>query len=145
MARLGLAKRFLLQFCPRFLDHKVVKVAGIKNCAGLPSDLVKAADAAALNGEGGDVKVKVLSCSDVDFARESDDDRLLDLAREGAGALSAGGVVAVPTDTIYGLAALAQDDRAVEALYSIKGRDKSKPIAISVADVDDVYKVSVRQ
>ncbi len=35
--------------------------------------------------------------------------------------------------------------RAVRALYDIKGRDARKPIAISVADVEDVYKVGENQ
>jgi tRNA A37 threonylcarbamoyladenosine synthetase subunit TsaC/SUA5/YrdC len=41
--------------------------------------------------------------------------------------------VAVPTDTIYGLAALVQDKAAVERLYDIKGRNPTKPIAICVS------------
>jgi len=51
-----------------------------------------------------------------------------------------GGVVAVPTDTIYGIACLVQNDSAVERVYAIKGRDPLKPIAICVSDVLDVYR-----
>ncbi|XP_057322756.1 threonylcarbamoyl-AMP synthase [Microplitis mediator] len=47
-------------------------------------------------------------------------------------------VIAVPTDTIYGLAALAQDTECVEKLYEIKGRDKSKPFAIAVNSITDI-------
>ncbi len=46
-----------------------------------------------------------------------------------------GGVIAVPTDTIYGLAADAQNHEAVQKLYAIKGRDFLKPIAICVPSV----------
>ncbi|RWS23137.1 YrdC domain-containing protein-like protein [Leptotrombidium deliense] len=51
-----------------------------------------------------------------------------------------GGVVAVPTDTIYGLAALAQLSEAVDRMYDIKGRDAIKPIAICVGDVEEIRK-----
>lgn len=53
-----------------------------------------------------------------------------------------GNIIAVPTDTIYGIAGLAQDSAAVERLYNIKRRDAAKPIAISVSCVDDIYKWS---
>jgi len=56
-----------------------------------------------------------------------------------AEALAAGEVIAVPTDTIYGIAALVQNKQAVEKLYKIKKRNPSKPIAICVADIEDIY------
>eukprot|EP00055_Hartaetosiga_balthica_P001950 m.2400 g.2400 ORF g.2400 m.2400 type:complete len:224 (-) comp1777_c0_seq1:208-879(-) len=46
--------------------------------------------------------------------------------------LAQGGVVAVPTDTLYGVAALAQSKEGIEKLYAIKGRDEKKPIAVCV-------------
>lgn len=52
--------------------------------------------------------------------------------------LERGGVVAVPTDTIYGVAALAQNTAGVSKLYEIKKRDAGKPIAICVGDVSDI-------
>jgi len=57
-----------------------------------------------------------------------------------AEAVQCGEVIAVPTDTIYGLAALVQSKTAVERLYNIKGRQPSKPIAICVGEVQDVQK-----
>ena len=54
--------------------------------------------------------------------------------------LNQGGVIATPTDTIYGLAALANNIKAVRKIYEIKGRNQAKPVAICVADIDDVYK-----
>ena len=49
-----------------------------------------------------------------------------------AAVLLSGGVAIVPTDTVYGLAAHPDFPGAVEKLYSIKGRDRSKPIALLV-------------
>lgn len=57
-----------------------------------------------------------------------------------AAALKEGHVVAVPTDTVYGIAALAQSTEAVRKLYDIKGRNFEKPIAISVGNIEDVHK-----
>jgi len=50
------------------------------------------------------------------------------------------GVVALPTDTIYGVAALAQNSAAVDRLYEVKGRSCTKPVAISVASVGEIYR-----
>lgn len=47
----------------------------------------------------------------------------------------AGGLVAFPTDTVYGLGTGAFNREAVERLYSVKGRSSDKPIPILLADV----------
>ena len=55
-----------------------------------------------------------------------------------ADVLNRGGVAVIPTDTVYGLAAHPAHPDAVERLYSIKGRDARKPIALLAADADAV-------
>jgi len=47
-----------------------------------------------------------------------------------------GGLVAVPTDTIYGLAANGLDSEAVGRIYEIKGRPMVKPIILLLPDID---------
>lgn len=47
-------------------------------------------------------------------------------------ALERGEVVLLPTDTVYGLAATLDDERAVAALYAIKGRPRSQPCQVLV-------------
>ncbi|CAF2644371.1 unnamed protein product [Rotaria sp. Silwood2] len=49
------------------------------------------------------------------------------------------GVIAVPTDTIYGLAALVNSEQAIRRLYEIKGRSFTKPLAMAVGYVDDIF------
>jgi len=49
-------------------------------------------------------------------------------------------IIAVPTDTIYGLAGLAQSTEAVKKIFEIKGRDNGKPVAICLGDVKDVHR-----
>ena len=55
-------------------------------------------------------------------------------------ALKEGHVVAVPTDTIYGLACLAQNSEAVRKIYDVKGRNGKKPLAICVGEIQEIYK-----
>lgn len=50
----------------------------------------------------------------------------------------AGGIAAIPTDTVYGLAALATDAEAVAGLIEAKGRDDGQPIALLFDSLIDV-------
>jgi L-threonylcarbamoyladenylate synthase len=55
--------------------------------------------------------------------------------------LRSGGLVAFPTDTVYGVGALAFDGEAVESIYPAKDRPKEKAIPVLIGDVDDLAKV----
>ena len=67
-------------------------------------------------------------------------ERLDPLAPDPAGIAAAvavlhkGGVVAYPTDTLYGLAVDPRNDAAVERLFAVKGRDVTSAIALIAAD-----------
>jgi L-threonylcarbamoyladenylate synthase len=54
--------------------------------------------------------------------------------REAAMLIRAGEPVAVPTETVYGLAADATDDQAVAAIYAAKGRPSFNPLIVHVCD-----------
>ena len=56
--------------------------------------------------------------------------------RRAAEALRAGEVVALPTETVYGLAANALDAAAVEKIFQIKGRPAHNPIIVHVASIE---------
>jgi len=60
----------------------------------------------------------------------------ISLAKEAAGVIASGGIVAMPTETVYGLAALANNQSAVDRLYRIKQRSKDKPFSFALGDVD---------
>ena len=47
-----------------------------------------------------------------------------------------GGLVAVPTETVYGLAANGLDESAVKRLYEVKGRPEQKPISLLVSGME---------
>jgi L-threonylcarbamoyladenylate synthase len=55
---------------------------------------------------------------------------------EAVGALQAGKLAIVPTDTVYGLAANAVDEAAVRRLYAAKGRGGGQPTALVAASID---------
>jgi L-threonylcarbamoyladenylate synthase len=50
--------------------------------------------------------------------------------------LQAGGVVALPTETVYGLAANALDETAVARIFQIKGRPANNPVIVHVSSIE---------
>ena len=57
---------------------------------------------------------------------------------EAAAVLRAGGLVAFPTETVYGLGADATNTEAVKRIYAVKGRPPDHPIIVHIASVDDL-------
>ena len=55
------------------------------------------------------------------------------MTQDPVAALRAGRAVVLPTDTVYGLCTLPEHQ---DVLYELKGRDRSKPVALVAADVD---------
>ena len=62
--------------------------------------------------------------------------------KEAVEALESSEVIAVPTDTLYGLACDACSADAIQRIYEIKARKLSSPLAVCVADVEDVSSYS---
>jgi L-threonylcarbamoyladenylate synthase len=57
--------------------------------------------------------------------------------------LQNGGLVAFPTDTVYGLAALPSRGEFIECLYTVKGRESSRAIAILISSAEQLSEVSI--
>lgn len=53
--------------------------------------------------------------------------------------LRAGGLVAFPTETVYGLGADALDAKASAKIYAAKGRPSDNPLIVHIADVNALY------
>lgn len=53
--------------------------------------------------------------------------------------LKAGGVVAIPTETVYGLAANAFNNEAVKKIFIAKGRPSDNPLIVHISQVDEIY------
>src|SRR5438067_8088901 len=68
-------------------------------------------------------------------------DSLPELLRA-AEVLRRGGLVAFPTETVYGLGANALDQSAVERIFQAKGRPATNPLIVHVAEVAEVSAVT---
>lgn len=56
--------------------------------------------------------------------------------------LKEGGVVAFPTDTVYGIGAVADNDSALNRIFEIKGRPRAKPLQVFLSDVQHLSSVA---
>lgn len=60
--------------------------------------------------------------------------RYISCTDELVGIMCGGGLVAVPTETVYGLAGNGLDEKAVAEIYEVKGRPEVKPLSLMVHD-----------
>ena len=60
--------------------------------------------------------------------------RIIENIADAAQIISAGGLVAVPTETVYGLAGNGLNEEAVSDIYEVKGRPTVKPLSLMVPD-----------
>lgn len=56
-----------------------------------------------------------------------------------------GKIVAFPTETVYGIGVPASKELALERLYQIKGRDRTKPMAYHIGDWDQLAFLSIKR
>ena len=57
--------------------------------------------------------------------------------------LKKGNVVAIPTETVYGLAANALDSEAVGKIFKAKGRPSDNPLIVHISKSEDMEKFAV--
>ena len=62
--------------------------------------------------------------------------------KKAAGIIKKGGLVAFPTETVYGLAADYFNKKAIERLCDVKKRPKNKPFTIHIASADELLNLS---
>ena len=63
-----------------------------------------------------------------------------EVIKKAVGIIKNGGLVVIPTDTVYGLLVDARNKKPVEKIFKIKKRSKMKPIAIFVKDIKTAKK-----
>ena len=71
----------------------------------------------------------------------STDDNPLGL-KEIAEILKDGGIVGIPTETVYGLAANAYDESAVSKIFEAKGRPQDNPLIVHIADLGELEHIA---
>lgn len=62
--------------------------------------------------------------------------------RLAADIIRGGGLVAFPTETVYGLGADALNESAVSKVYEAKGRPSDNPMIVHIAEFEDLYKLT---
>lgn len=70
------------------------------------------------------------------------DSENVDFCKEAIKCLEQDGVIALPTDTVYGLATFSKNTSAISRIYKMKGRQFYKPCAICVADIPDIERLA---
>ena len=60
---------------------------------------------------------------------------------EGARILKSGEVVAIPTETVYGLAADAFNENAIKKVFEVKGRPQDNPLLVHIYKLEQVYDI----
>lgn len=60
--------------------------------------------------------------------------------KEAAQLLKEGHLVAFPTETVFGLGAIANNDQAIKKVYEVKGRPADNPLIVHVSTIDSVEK-----
>lgn len=63
------------------------------------------------------------------------------LIREAAAIIRKGGLVAFPTETVYGLGANVFDEDAVKKIFAVKGRRQTKPLAVCVSNQEQLASI----
>jgi len=58
--------------------------------------------------------------------------------------LKDGGLVAFPTDTVYGLGAMAFNPQAIVRLYQAKGRSRDNPIPVLIASATELTRIALK-
>ena len=64
------------------------------------------------------------------------------IIREAGRIIKEGGLVAFPTETVYGLGGNAFDPQSAKKIYAAKGRPSDNPLIVHIAESGDLYKVA---
>lgn len=73
--------------------------------------------------------------------KELNSDKMQKIFAEAGDVLKAGGLVAFPTETVYGLGANALDETAAAKTYAAKGRPSDNPLIVHIARLEDLYSI----
>lgn len=76
------------------------------------------------------------------YENETDPKDLLDKIKYAGNIIREGGLVAFPTETVYGLGADALNPEAAAKIYAAKGRPSDNPLIVHIADMSDLERLT---
>ena len=80
------------------------------------------------------MKTKIINIDKDNFKEEE--------IKEAARIIKCGGIVAFPTETVYGLGANGLDEEAIKKIYLAKGRPSDNPLILHIGEVDQIEKLA---
>ena len=80
--------------------------------------------------------VRKIDNKDIDKLYQDEDIRLA------ADIIKSGGLVAFPTETVYGLGADAFMEEAAKKIYAAKGRPSDNPLIVHISEIREVYDIA---
>lgn len=60
---------------------------------------------------------------------------------QAANILLSGGIVAIPTETVYGLAGSVFNPQAIKKIFAAKGRPSDNPLIVHISDIGEIYNI----
>lgn len=84
-----------------------------------------------------DTTIIEIKCCDAGLAEREDE-----LLRKAGEILKSGGLVAFPTETVYGLGGDALNPESSRRIYAAKGRPSDNPLIVHIADFEDIYDIA---
>jgi len=79
------------------------------------------------------------TASACNIARASD----LETMETAVRTLKNGGLVAIPTETVYGLGASINDEVAIAKIFAVKGRPQDHPLIVHIANIEQIHEVAI--
>ena len=86
-----------------------------------------------MKGHGFNMQTKVITIQEENFSKEQ--------LKEAGEIIKQGGLVAFPTETVYGLGGDALNAGSSEKIYAAKGRPSDNPLIVHIADWESIYKI----
>jgi 5-(carboxyamino)imidazole ribonucleotide mutase len=133
-AKLEMAHKDLMKSCPQYeLYVKTPEKNGNKASPGIKSDIIPIppGEEAGMSMEKKAAPAKRDSFRGQIYFLEAENPSF-DIIEKAADFILDGGIIGLPTDTVYGLACDSTNEKAVKKLFDLKGREQDKPIPVLI-------------
>lgn len=85
------------------------------------------------------METEIVKVEAADGVFTTEEEKILEHAGE---IIKKGGLVAFPTETVYGLGGDAMNPESSKKIYAAKGRPSDNPLIVHIADFEDIYKIA---